>query len=186
MPSWAPDPAWAQFAAVARAAAGAAVVAGGVAGPVTGRLPLALALAAGGLDEARRRHAEHEGAADEQQRLPAGEVLDVADDLADVVLAQVAGERLGLVGRGRRELGELRLLGLHVGRDPADAVRDGLDAGCGLVEAAVGLLEADVRAALDKVAGALTGLLARLGERMGGLARRGADVLAGARGVEGG
>ena len=46
----------------------------------------------GGLDEPRRRHSDQEGATDEEQRLSAGEVLDVADQLAHVGLAQVASD----------------------------------------------------------------------------------------------
>src|SRR5688572_20160804 len=74
------------------------------AGPIAGlqsRL-LAIALcgcrAARGLDEARCGKAEQEGAADEEQRLLAREVLDVADELANIGLPQVVGERLSLVG----------------------------------------------------------------------------------------
>ena len=138
----------------------------------------------GGLDEPRRRHTDQEGATDEEQRLSAGEVLDVADQLAHVGLAQVASDGLCLIGGARREVGHLRLLRLHVRRDTADAIRDGLDAVDGLVEPSISLLEADLGAALNEVRRALACLCASLRQRVGRLARGGADVLAGTRGVE--
>src|SRR5918992_6301301 len=50
-----------------------------------------------GLDEARRGYAKDECATQEQQWLPAGEALDVAEDLTRIVLPQVHRDSLGLI-----------------------------------------------------------------------------------------
>ena len=108
----------------------------GTAGPPGDRLArldaraLLVAVDRRGLEEARGDEPEGHATGDHGPRLPAAEVLDVAEDAIGVALLEVAPEPLGAIGRLLGQLGRLVLAllaqglahGAHVGGEAADAV----------------------------------------------------------------
>ena len=146
------------------------VVVGGVARRRRGVARRARLVATGArrLQEARGREAERHAAGDDRPRLPAPEVLEVAQDRVAVGALQVVAERLGALGG---LLGELRRLVLAL---LAQLVGDAADVGRGGADLLARLRRALVDLVADPARRLALGLLRLLLRFLLGLLRAGA------------